>query len=343
MPQTYLQIVQQACDELGLNSPSVVVGTTDLQIRQLGALVRRELRELQQNYDWTALQSEYDLYVTPPVTVIGDLTEGSTFVQNVVIPVQTTDFNADFNNDFGSTLGVFSDPTLWVVNGPGIPVATRMEQFISPGTMVLSQPSTVTQLGATLVCAQDTYPGPADFDRYINQTWWDRTNRWALLGPDSPQIDEWHRSGVVTVGPRRHFRQIGYNGLTAAGGAVNNYRLWPPPAANNTPVSLAFEYISNSPVLSSNGTPQQTFTSDSDFPVLDDQMLVMGAKWRMWQIKGLDYAAMQAEYIDYVNRKFANDGGAKTLSLPRTGGSYLLSIANIPDGNWPGPGNPGGV
>ena len=55
---------------------------------------------------------------------------------------------------------------------------------------------------------------------YIGQTWWDRTNRWALLGPDSPQIDQWHRSGIYVTGPRRHFRQIG--------NTTNAWRIWPP-------------------------------------------------------------------------------------------------------------------
>jgi len=335
MPMTYLGMVQTVCDELGLDRPAAVAGATDLQIRQLGALMNRELREMQQNYDWTALQTEYDLHVSPPVNATGDIIQDSTLVRNIKI-VGNDDFNNDFNNDFGGGNATqFS--SLWVVNGQFIPVATRVADVPGPTMVVLDQPATSTATGISLTFSQDTYPGPADFDRYINQTWWDRTNRWSLMGPDSPQMDQWHRSGIVTIGPRRHFRQIGSNGLTQATGPINNYRLWPPPGSNDTPIDLVFEYISTNAVLSAAGVPQPTFAADTDIPILDENIFILGTKWRMWQIKGFDYAAMQQEHQDYVDRKYGNDGGAKTLSLPSPRVGYLGST--VQDGSFPGPGN----
>jgi len=342
MPSTYLQIIQTACDELGLNRPSVVINSTDLQIRQLSALMKRDLRELQQNYDWTALQSEFDLFVSQPVSATGDVALGTNTILNVtgVGGTPPTDFNGDFSNDFGPSFA--ADPSLWVVVGPYLPVNTRVVSAAWNGstyTLTVDQYATGTATGQAIVLSQDTYPGPADFDRYINQTWWDRTNRWSLIGPDSPQIDQWHRSGIVSVGPRRHFRQIGYDGLTQSGGSINNYRIWPPPGAQDTPLQLAYEYISVNCVLSATGTPQPTFLADTDFPILDENMLILGAKWRMWQIKGFDYASMQEEYIDYVDRKYGNDGGAKTLSM--VGSRVGLYASLTQDGNFPGPGASG--
>lgn len=337
MPSNWLQCVQQACDELGLNRPAVVAGSTDLQIRQLAALMNRDLREVQQNYDFTALQTEYDLHVSQPVNATGDVIQGSYLVSNITM--SDNPFNADYNDDFGSGSALqFSQ--LWVVNGQFIPVATRVASVVDSKTVTLDQPATATQIGVPLVFAQDTYPGPVDFDRYINQTWWDRTNRWSLMGPDSPQLDQWHRSGITTIGPRRHFRQIGYNGLVAGtnpttGPAVNFYRLWPPPGATDTPIDIVFEYISANSVLSAAGVGQPKFIADTDFPILDENIFIMGAKWRMWQIKGFDYAPLQQEYIDYVDRKYGNDGGAKTLSLPSPRVGYFAST--VQDGNFPGP------
>jgi hypothetical protein len=138
----------------------------------------------------------------------------------------------------------------------------------------------------------------------------------------------------VTIGPRRHFRQIGYNGLTSAGGALNNYRIWPPPSAQDTPLQLVYEYISVNAVLSASGVPQQTFLADTDFPILDYNVMILGAKWRMWQIKGFDYAALQQEWMDYCERNYANDGGAKTLSL--VGSRVGLYQSLVQDGNFPG-------
>jgi hypothetical protein len=51
--------------------------------------------------------------------------------------------------------------------------------------------------------------GAGDFRHFVNGTAWDRTQRWQLLGPVSPQEDQWMRSGVTATGPRRRFRQVG--------------------------------------------------------------------------------------------------------------------------------------
>ena len=343
MSSTYLQIIQTACDELGLNRPSAVINSTDLQIRQLSALVKRDLRELQQNYDWTALQKEFDLTVEPPFSTFGDVSNNGSAILNVPLNVALGDFNNDFSADFGGGGGgpasvLLSNPQLFVVTGSNIVSNTRvLTAFQTSPTsafVTISQPATGTALQTPIQFLQDTYPGPKDFDRYINQTWWDRTNHWALLGPDSPQIDQWHRSGIVATGPRRHWRQIGYNGETLAQGPLNNWRIWPPPGATDTPLQLVYEYISTNCVLSATGVPQATFLADTDFPILDENMMVLGAKWRMWAIKGFDYASMQAEWQDYVDRKYGNDGGAKTLSLTQRRSNFLLTSGSAPDGNW---------
>ena len=343
MPSTYLQIVQTACAELGLAQPSVVIGSTSLQIQQLSALMKRDLRELQQNYDWTALQAEFDIHVAQPFQTTGTIIQSSYTISSIPVGGMG-DFSGDFGPDFSLAFGgldtLLANPSLFVINGAYIPSDTRIVSAIQVGSNIIleiDQPATGSQTGAAIVIQQDTYPGPADFDRYQNQTWWDRTNHWALMGPDSPQVDQWHRSGIVSIGPRRHWRQIGYEGLTQAGGSVNNWRIWPPPGATDTPIDLAYEYISTTTVLSAAGVPQSTFLADTDFPILDENMFILGAKWRMWQVKGYDYSAMQQEYQDYCDRKYANDGGAKTLSMSGVRANLLLSSGNVQDGNWPGP------
>lgn len=326
-----LQIVQTACAEMGIQIPAVVVGSTDLQTTQIYALVNRVSRELQQEYDWTALQVEYDLNVTQPIVTAGDIAEGSYQITNIP-----------------STLGL--SPQLFVVNGQFLPTNTRLVSVDSLTQVTISQPATGTFANTPLTFAQDTYPEPGDFDRFINETWWDRTNRWALIGPDSPQIDQWHRSGVVTIGPRRHFRQIGAigegvvgfssgfsSGFNSFNPPLKNYRLWPPPGTNDTPINLVFEYISQNYVLSINGTPQASFLADTDFTVLDPHAIILGTKAEFFRIKGWDYASMQQEYVDYVNRKYSNDGGNKTLNMATSRYGVFISPSNVPDGGWPGP------
>ena len=328
---TLLQIIQAACQEMGLLAPVSVVNSADLQTQQLLGLANREIRELQQNYEWTQLQTEYDLHVAPPILTTGNVQQDSYEITGI----PTT------NGISGAT---------FVVSGQFLPVDTRVFSINDGTSLFLSQPATGNATNTSLTFAQDTYPEPLDFDRFINDTWWDRTNRWKLLGPDSPQIDQWHRSGVVTVGPRRHFRQIGALGAQggpayssgfspAFGGAtpgfLSNYRLWPPPGATDTPIDLVFEYITQNSVWSATGTAQPTFLADTDFPVLDPNLVIMGIKWRFFQIKGWDYAAFQTEYNDYVTRAYSNNGGNKTLNMSKSRQGYLISPQQVPDGSWP--------
>lgn len=330
--QSLLSIVQTICDELGLNRPSVVVNSTDLQVRQIFSLVNRSLRSLQQEYDWTTLQTEYDLHVGQPILTTGTLTQSLYTVTSIP-----------------STVGIQAQ--LWVCSAEFVPVAARVVSVDSATQVTLSEPATGSVAGTPVTFSRDTYPEPIDFDRFINQTWWDRTNRWSLMGPDSPQIDQWHRSGVVTIGPRRHFRQIGAVGAAgdfnsdfgpdfSVAGLLKNYRIWPPPGALDTPIDLVFEYITRNAVWSKTGAGQTTFLADTDFPIIDPNLLILDTKWRFFAIKGLDYAAMQQEARDYIDRSYANDGGAKTLSLPSPRGSIFISPGNVQDGNFPGPMGP---
>jgi hypothetical protein len=191
--------------------------------------------------------------------------------------------------------------------------------------------STATEAGATVTFAKDTYSIPEDFDRYIGQTWWDRTNHWRLIGPDSPQMDEYIRSGIFATGPRVRWRQVGRR--------PKAWRIWPPPTAQSTPDALSWEYISKNWVLHVDDTTGEKFTADTDEPLIDPQCFILDICWRLWKIKGFEYASMQQEYLDYVAAIAAADGGIPDLYLNRRAGPFLITTANIADGNWPGPGN----
>lgn len=308
-----LQIVQAVTGELGLVQPAVVVGATDLQTVQLLNLVNRCGDSLKRDHEWTALQSLFTLNVTAPTVTTGNLTNGSAIITNIP-------------STAAITAGTF------VVTGSAIPVAARVLSVDSLTQITMDMAATGNATATTLTFAKDTYPEATDFDRFINGTAWDRTNRWALLGPDSPQLDEYHRSGIVTTGPRRHFRQVG--NLSAG-----TYRLWPPPATVDTPFQIAWEYISLNWVRVNGGsTLAASMTADADTPLLDSQALILGTKWRFLEAKGIPTASsMQVEYRDYVAQLIARDGGAPTLNMGRRFEPYLLSPWNVQDANFPGP------
>lgn len=308
MTMTLLQIAQTSCAELGLPQPSAIVGSSDRTAQQLFALINREGMELYRARDWTFLQSEYIVNVEAPVTMVGDVALGGTTITNIVG-------------------GQLLQAGAYIVTGTGMPTSQRLVQFDSLTQCTLEMEATENGTAQTFTFARDTYNLPSDFDRYISHTWWDRTNHWMLIGPQSPQFDQWQRSGIVTTGPRLRWRQIGRKPTV--------WRLWPPPTAESTPDALVFEFVSDGWVVTPSGNVQKRFTADNETTLLDDDAMILGTKWRLWQAKGFDYAAMQSEYVDYVSRLMADDGGMADLDMARRSYPYLITSANVQDGNFP--------
>lgn len=317
MPLTLLQIVQTAQGELGLPQSASVVNNTDATTIQMYTLANRVLDELRRRNRWVNLQFEYNLVVNPPIVVTGNTTKNSPIITN--INPNTTGIVANY----------------FMCSGNGIPQAARVKSVDSSTQVTLTmEPTGESATNTTLTFSQDTYPMPTGFDWFNNRTMWDRTNRWELLGPDSPQMDQWHRSGIVVTGPRRHFRQVGP--------FTNQFRIWPQPVEITSPMQLVFEYISNTAVMVQGSTSNfsQYFQNDTDTPILDDQAIILGVEWMFWEKKGFNYQSMQNRWIDYVDRLVARDGGKPTLNLVKRVHPIFISPANVQDGFFPGPVGP---
>lgn len=313
--RTLLQIVNAVQREFGLPIDTAVIASTNPTTVQLLGYAQSEIEELGKKHDWTALTFEYNLVVQPPLETTGNTTEDSPIITNIP---STATLSANY----------------FAVSGDNVPVGARILTVDSATQVTLTMNVTGAETGAELVFSQDTYPEPSDFDHFINQTWWDRTNRWSLLGPLSPQIDQWHLSGIVAVGPRRYFRQVGP--------FPNNYRIWPPPGELVNPLQLVFEYQSQNRVRVAGSTTSFAFlwANDTDIPLLDDRAIIMGMKWRFWEQRGFNWLMKRKEYDDYVERLIARDGGAPTLNLASQPQSILISPANVQDGFYPGPTGP---
>lgn len=308
--RTLLQIINQVQQEYALPVATTVIGNTDLTTSQMLAFAQAEIEELGRKHDWKALTFEYNLAVIVPVVTTGNTTINSPIITNIP---STAALAANY----------------FYVAGTNIPVGARIQSVDSATQITLNMQCTSTLIGESITFSKDTYPEPSDFDHFINQTWWDRTNRWQLMGPDSPQFAEWHYSGIVNTGPRRHFRQIGPYG--------NNYRIWPPPAELVAPIQLVYEYQSNNRVKIAGSSTSFAFSwaNDTDVPLLDDRLIIQGIKWRFWEQKGFNWISKRDEYDNSVERQWARDGGAQILSLNRYVPSMLISSANVQDGFFP--------
>jgi len=308
---TLLSLVQSACAEAGLPVPAAVAAATDTQSQQLFALINAVGADLLSKATWTALQTQAIINVEVPTQTTADIVDGDAYVYNMpTFPVGPV--------------------TSYIITGNGIQTSTRvLATAAGPGgiTAQVDMQCTADGTGVDVTISRDTYEVPADFVTFINRTQWDRGFHWEMLGPMSPQEDQWMRSGIVATGPRRRYRQVGRG--------QDVFRLWPPPSAGDTPGTLAYEYLSAYWAFDSAGDPAPAFTADVDTCIFDDRLMIEGLKWRFLAQKGMDYTASFAIWQQQVQTAIARDGGAPTLSLAKRRWPIFISPANVADGNWP--------
>jgi len=75
-------------------------------------------------------------------------------------------------------------------------------------------------------------------------------------------------------------------------------------------------------------------TSDADRLVFEDEVILLGVKYKFLQSKGLDYSEPLDAYTRYKNTAIARWQGNKRIDLS---GPYLIPSGlnpNVPDGNW---------
>jgi hypothetical protein len=298
---TLLELVQGVCLEVGITSPNAVVTSTDPQILQILAIANRFGHDVSRSFPWQRLDKEY-IVTTTGTTTTGTVTSDSAIITGIP--------------------DTSSLSTYYGITGDNIPPFAQIVSVDSATQVTMNLPATGSGTAQALVFGKVQYPLPTDWLNQIPQTEWDRSNRWPLLGPQSPQDWQSFKSGIVYAGPRLRFR---IQGQTLS---IN-----PPPSSN---INLAFEYLSNSWVIAANGTTYKTkFTVDTDTTVFDDSLMISGVKLKWLQTKGFDYSYAEKEYNGYLSMCQAQDHSAPTLSLAPASGSVLLTNRNIPDGGFP--------
>ena len=296
MSYNLLQLVQQTTAELNLAVPTYVAGNPSQDVQQILALMNRAGYDLVKEYDWQALEVEYRFYTTA-VTTTCDTTNGTYILGNIP-----------------STLGL--DSTYSIV-GTNVPQDTYVDQVIDANTITTTQLSSATSYGGSVTFSKTIYDLPPDYETITDNTHWDKTKHWQMLGPVDAQQWQWLKSGYISTGPRVRWRILG-----------NEFQIWPP---YNTQEYLGFEYRSRGFVRDSAGNVKNSFTADTDTTVLDDDVIALATKLKYFQIKSFDTTALNQDYIRYLNVAKANDKGSATLSFAPQPSAVLIGWANIPD------------
>jgi hypothetical protein len=297
-----LQLVQQVTAELNLAVPTYVAGNPSQDVQQVLALMNASGYELVKEHDWQALELEYRFY-TDAVTFVGSTISDNSY--NIVVTGNASALNSDYS-----------------ITGTGINQDTYVSSVTYDGgnntsTIVMSQLASGTYAGVTFTFSQTKYDLPTDFETITDNTHWDKTKHWQMLGPEDAQQWQWLKSGYISTGPRIRWRILG-----------QQFQIWPP---YNTKEYLGFEYRSKGWARSATGAVKNSFTVDTDTTVYDDRLLVLGTKLKYFQIKSFDTTALQQDYFRILNVVKANDKGSANLSFAPYPTKVLIGYANIPD------------
>jgi len=183
--------------------------------------------------------------------------------------------------------------------------------------VLLTEASFTTTSGDTQIAnIKSTY---SDFLRWQDNTEFNRSQDRALIGSASPR--SWQAAKAsLTVTPEYHFR--------IRGDALLLY------GNTSTTDEIYFEYLSDKWVTDSGrSTKYSTMQADTDLPLLDDQLLVHGLRWRFKRENGLEYGESYREYERRLKNLIARDVPREPLSLV-PGRFASLGDGSVSDGQF---------
>lgn len=170
------------------------------------------------------------------------------------------------------------------------------------------------------VPGQSEYPIPPDLAYTIDQTQWDRTNRWPLMGPKSAQEWAWLKGSLLATLPRIRYR-------------IMNDKLSIMPVPGTPGSHIAMEYIVKNWVSAATG-PASLVTSGSDTVLYNPWLVIKFVKMKFYELKGFDTTAVNADFLRLFTSLTGKDRGAPRLNLAPTQLPLLIGPWSIPDGNW---------
>jgi len=171
------------------------------------------------------------------------------------------------------------------------------------------------------------YELPSDYNYFKDQTQWDRTNHWPLLGPKSAQEWAWLKGSLVAPLPRLRFRI-----------ADNLFKIYPTPNTSFSPTpafKLAMEYVQKYWILQDDGvTPADMIHQDGDSLRYNPWLLVKFVKFKFYELKGFSTAGVNGDFMRVFNSLTGKDTGAEKLSLAPVYTSPYIGPWSVPDGSW---------
>jgi hypothetical protein len=325
-----LTICQAACQNAPIAAPSAIIGNTQDQtavsLLAWANLAGQALARRPQG-GWISMIREYDFYTQSYPSASGTVSNGGT---PSVATIQITAASSAYTE-----VAALS----WIASGTGIPnnaVVTTVTYLAGVWYFVLNVASNQTGSG-TYSFGRSDYPLPTDFQRSVDNTFWDRSRFWSMRGPQSPQQWQIYKSSVIgraSIQRRYRFRNsdwlYGPSGTTPQ---TNVLSIDPTPFDNNA--ALVFEYVSSGWCYDVNTfTRLSQWESDTNEAVIDEYLIQLNLQWRLLRRLGLSYSEELDEYEREVDKAVALDGGAAMLDLTPSNKLTLIGPWNLPETNF---------
>ena len=171
--------------------------------------------------------------------------------------------------------------------------------------------------------ATETQTGaiPTDFDRFVDETFYNRTAKRKVAGPMNPQ--EWaDYKGRTAAFVWDAFRVRG-----------NSILLAPTPAAGD---NYVYEYVSTYWATTTGSTTPSlaAWAADTDEGILSEELMTLGIVWRFKQAKGLDYAEAFRTYEAQLAMMMGRDGGKRRSYMGQSTNLRYRPRVAVPEGSW---------
>jgi hypothetical protein len=145
-----------------------------------------------------------------------------------------------------------------------------------------------------------SYDLPDDYRQFVFDTNWATNQEYKADFPVSPEGWAYLQSQNTATGFVYRIRIIG-----------NQIEIYNPQDG----AELYAEYIGNNAVLAGNQVSKPRFTADDDTFRLNDDLLILGIKWRFNKLKGLDWQPDKLEWRNMYKRERATNKNAQTINF----------------------------
>ena len=154
---------------------------------------------------------------------------------------------------------------------------------------VLRAEQNFTALGAE----EQTGILPSNFDRFVPETMWNRTDIFMITGPITPSQWQGLKASSYSDTESRKFMMRGGSVLVQP--------------TLNAGAQIYFEYVKNTWCQDQSSTAQTTWAADTDTALIDEELITLGMIWEYKNARGLPNVSEAAAYEQYFETLIRND------------------------------------